>query len=175
MESKEKREYFKLPNKKVNLYTSLMCREGILTQDNKVLLVLLNGFGRSFLDFQSLRKSLHKRHDNLVTLSLDNRFSGRTQVSNDEDASIPTMAEDVLFLVKHFMEKFNFKSFNLLGISMGGMIAQCVAASSPFLNKLILVSTTLGGSLRVYSKEAQSKAFDEHSKESFKERFSKYV
>ena len=175
MEIKEKREYFQLPNQNISLYTSLMYRGDTIEHDKKDLLVLLNGFGRTFLDFQSMRKSLHSFHENLVTLSLDNRFSGKTIVSKDDDASIPSMANDVLMLVNYYLNNFHFKSYDLLGISMGGMIAQSVAASNPFLGNLILVSTTIGGPLRVFSKERPKKDFEELSQDNVQEKFSKYV
>jgi 3-oxoadipate enol-lactonase len=68
---------------------------------------------------------------------LDNRGSGQTKAANDE-FSIPDMATDVAALWNHLQ----LHKTALLGISMGGVIAQCLAEmNAERVDKLILVST----------------------------------
>jgi pimeloyl-ACP methyl ester carboxylesterase len=111
----------------------------------------------------------------LVTLSLDNRGIGQTTIENPGDITLEEMAHDVLELVQRLVEKHGFATWSLLGISMGGMIAQTAAFyasqlqlpspkeqtekgqidnttrfSLPPLSHLFLVSTTAGGDWRVF-------------------------
>jgi pimeloyl-ACP methyl ester carboxylesterase len=60
------------------------------------------------------------------------------------------MAMDAGGLARRAAESLGLSSFTTLGISMGGMIAQVVAARCPGVDGLVLVSTTAGGSGRVW-------------------------
>jgi len=67
---------------------------------------------------------------------------GESRVASlDDPISIDLMAQDTITLVKHL----GIKRFNLLGISMGGRIALCVALNVPSglkLEKLIICSSS---------------------------------
>lgn len=115
----------------------------------KQLLVLVNGYQRTRLDYRALRRRLKGLHPGLATLALDNRGSGETTLDTPE-VSLGQMARDVACLATLFAHKLNLPSYALLGISMGGMISQIVAASNPQLSHLLLVSTTPGGALRTW-------------------------
>jgi pimeloyl-ACP methyl ester carboxylesterase len=70
----------------------------------------------------------------------DNRGIGRTDKSS-EPYTIKTMAEDVIGL----MDYLNIDKTHVLGLSLGGMVAQEIAISYPErVNKLVLGSTFAG-------------------------------
>lgn len=72
---------------------------------------------------------------------LDNRGAGRSDKPRGEQ-TIALMASDVLGLMGHL----DLDRVSLLGVSMGGMIAQEIAATSPHrVEKLILCCTHCGG------------------------------
>ena len=72
----------------------------------------------------------------------DNRGAGRTD-KPDIPYSIKMMTDDTMGL----LDNLDIKQFNLLGISMGGMIAQEIAVTYPErVAKLVLCSTSAGGS-----------------------------
>ncbi|KAB8033352.1 alpha/beta fold hydrolase [Fluviispira multicolorata] len=114
------------------------------------LLILVNGYQRSRLDFRAFRKKIERLSPNTATLSLDNRFCGETIVNDLESLSVQIMARDVCALAAIYCQKLNLNSFSLLGISMGGMIVQTLAAHNENVEKLFLVSTTAGGSGRIW-------------------------
>lgn len=98
------------------------------------VVTLVNGHTRSSKDFRLLAKNLHSR--GFATLSLDNRGSGQTMVSGP--FSFEDMADDIIQLWRHL----GISRSHLLGISMGGMICQRVAAlHSDMVSGLILIST----------------------------------
>ncbi len=75
-------------------------------------------------------------------ITFDNRGAGRTDVSDKEEYSIKMMADDTAGL----MEALGIKKAHVLGISMGGMIAQELAINHPHrVEKLVLASTFCGG------------------------------
>jgi pimeloyl-ACP methyl ester carboxylesterase len=120
----------------------------------QTLLVLINGFQRNKLDFRALRKRLHDACPGLITAALDNRGVGETRTN--ASFTLADMAGDVCSLVNTIHARFGQMDCILLGISMGGMIAQLAAAqllasSNSSLKGLILASTTGGGTLRVRS------------------------
>jgi pimeloyl-ACP methyl ester carboxylesterase len=79
--------------------------------------------------------------DKFKVLVLDNRGAGRTDIS-DREYSIKLFAEDTVGL----MDALNIPRAHVLGISMGGMIAQEVALNYPKrVEKLVLASTFCGG------------------------------
>ncbi|BBH53348.1 alpha/beta fold hydrolase [Fluviispira sanaruensis] len=114
------------------------------------LLILVNGYQRTRQDFRAFRKKIEKLSPNTATLSLDNRFSGETQDSGIDILTVERMARDISALAAVFCKKLNLSTFSLLGISMGGMIVQTLAAHNGKVEKLFLVSTTAGGSGRTW-------------------------
>jgi 3-oxoadipate enol-lactonase len=101
-------------------------------------LTMIRGLGSDLLAWfpQIPELSEHFR-----TVVFDNRGAGRTD-KPDEPYSIKQMAEDVNGL----LDALHIRRTALLGISMGGMIAQEFAINHPEkLNCLILGCTTLGG------------------------------
>jgi pimeloyl-ACP methyl ester carboxylesterase len=118
------------------------------------LFILVNGFQRTRLDFRAFRKKLMLLAPHVATVSLDNRYCGETKVTEDSELTCELMSQDVLAISKLFMEKLNLTNFSLLGISMGGMIAQHLASTMPqhVIQNLFLVSTTCGGVGRTWSR-----------------------
>ena len=119
------------------------------------LLVLINGYQRNRLDFRAFRKKIEKLDSNTATLALDNRYCGQTSVFSTEPLTVLRMARDVLALSAYFCKALNLNEFSLLGISMGGMIAQTLASRNSNIDKLFLVSTTSGGSGRTWPLEVK--------------------
>jgi pimeloyl-ACP methyl ester carboxylesterase len=75
------------------------------------------------------------------TIVFDNRGVGKTD-KPDEAYSVRMFADDTSGLLQHL----NVNTCHVLGISMGGMIAQQLALSYPeLIEKMILCSTTFGG------------------------------
>lgn len=97
-------------------------------------LILIQGFtGGS--DAWGLQVRSFKKH--FQTIVFDNRGAGRSELPK-EPLTIEIMASDVTGL----MDRLGIKQANILGLSMGGMIAQETAISYPGrVKKLILCST----------------------------------
>jgi pimeloyl-ACP methyl ester carboxylesterase len=84
------------------------------------------------------------------TVVFDNRGAGHTEVS-DEEYSIALFAADTAAL----MDAMGVSRAHVLGISMGGMIAQELAISHPEkVQKLVLCSTSCGGNKSILASEA---------------------
>jgi pimeloyl-ACP methyl ester carboxylesterase len=82
---------------------------------------------------------------NFKTIIFDNRGTGRTD-KPDIPYSILMMANDTVGL----MDALNIQKAHILGISMGGFIAQEIAITSPErVEKLVLCSTNCGGSKQI--------------------------
>lgn len=113
------------------------------------LLLLINGFARPRTDFRAFRKRIHAQMDSLVTVALDNRGAGETEGGID-NLSVQDMALDAAFVAQAFASKLGLPKYNVLGISMGGMIAQTLAAQDAQVESLVLVSTTAGGGSRIW-------------------------
>jgi pimeloyl-ACP methyl ester carboxylesterase len=80
------------------------------------------------------------------TIIFDNRGAGRTD-KPDEDYSIKMIADDTVGL----MDALNIEKAHILGLSMGGMIAQELVLNHPEkVEKLILAGTHCGGSRCVF-------------------------
>jgi len=86
---------------------------------------------------------------NFKTVMFDNRGAGRTDQS-DREGTIRLFADDTAGL----MDALKISSAHVLGISMGGMIAQELALKYPEkVEKLILCSTTCGGSKSILASQ----------------------
>jgi 3-oxoadipate enol-lactonase len=97
-------------------------------------LVLIQGFAGGTQAW-GLQVRAFKKYYRVITF--DNRGAGRTGPSK-EPPTIELMAADVIALMDHL----GINKSHILGLSMGGMIAQEIAISYPKrVNKLILCST----------------------------------
>jgi pimeloyl-ACP methyl ester carboxylesterase len=86
---------------------------------------------------------------NFKTIMIDNRGAGRTEVS-DKEYTIRLFADDTAGL----MDALGISRAHVLGISMGGMIAQELALNFPQkVEKLVLCSTFCGGEKAVQPSE----------------------
>lgn len=102
-------------------------------------LIMIMGLGRN-LDWWDPRmtQGLSKKYK---TVMFDNRGAGRTDVS-DRRLTIRQFADDTAGL----MDALAISRAHVLGISMGGMIAQELVLNYPEkVEKLVLCSTTCGG------------------------------
>jgi pimeloyl-ACP methyl ester carboxylesterase len=95
---------------------------------------LINGHARTHLDFKNLSKKLEAA--GFSVLLLDNRGCGKS--FTQEDFTIDDMADDV----ESLWSKLGIQESYLLGISMGGLIAQRIAITSRVPKALVLTSTT---------------------------------
>ena len=96
---------------------------------------LINGYTRDSSDFRTMSRYL-ERHGFRV-LTFDNRGAGQTKTASA--FSLEDICHDINALWKHLGVK---KSF-VLGISMGGMIAQILASLyQEEVQRVVLVSTT---------------------------------
>jgi len=106
-------------------------------------LVMIMGLGRNSESWDPrLVEGLSK---NFKLLMFDNRGAGRTDISNSE-YTIRLLADDTAGL----MNTSGISKAHILGISMGGMIAQELVLNYPKkVAKLVLCSTYSGGSKAV--------------------------
>ncbi len=101
-------------------------------------LLLIMGLGGSRKEWRRLLPALSAEYRVIV---FDNRGVGET-VFTDEPFTIPLMASDA----KAVLEAANVESAHILGMSMGGMIAQEFALNYPEMARsLILTVTNCGG------------------------------
>jgi pimeloyl-ACP methyl ester carboxylesterase len=104
-------------------------------------IVLINGYSRPKEDFYSLARYLNESHS-FGVLCLDNRGSGNSNITLDVEAgsfTLDDLAEDVFDIC----QSNAIKNAEILGISMGGMIALALARNRPdFVKSLHLVSTS---------------------------------
>jgi pimeloyl-ACP methyl ester carboxylesterase len=83
------------------------------------------------------------RHFSLVMPEL--RGSARSD-KPDESYTIEQFAQDVLGVLDHY----DIEHTHVLGASMGGFVAQCLAARAPArVRRLVLVATSLGGQRQI--------------------------
>ncbi len=83
-------------------------------------------------------------------LLFDNRGAGRTVTPEEGEFSIPQMANDTAGL----MEALGIERAHVVGVSMGGMIAQELALRHPEkVDKLVLCVTFCGGANTVYASQ----------------------
>lgn len=96
---------------------------------------LINGHGRTHSDFKQFIRSLNQA--GYRCLSLDNRGVGNTKIH--KEFSLHDIADDIVRL----WQQLNIEQSHILGISMGGVIAQLIAIKyEEKLSSLTLVSTT---------------------------------
>jgi len=110
-------------------------------------LVMIMGLGGN-LDWWDPRM-IQGLSKNFKTIVFDNRGAGRTDVS-DKEYTISLFADDTAGL----MDALRIPSAHVLGISMGGMIAQELALNHPEkVERLVLCSTSCGGERSVLPSE----------------------
>lgn len=101
-------------------------------------LVMIMGLGAN-VDWWT-PEFLEPMKNNFKTIIFDNRDAGRSD-NVDEEYVIKDLASDTI----HLMDALNIDKGNILGISMGGMIAQEIVLNySERVNKLVLASTNCG-------------------------------
>ena len=109
-------------------------------------LVLIRGFGSNADHWNHQVPEFSKQYQTVV---FDNRGIARSDKPN-LPYTMSMMAGDVAGL----MDALSLKKAHLLGLSMGGMIAQCFALEHPDrLNGLVLAGTHCGGSQAVQASE----------------------
>jgi pimeloyl-ACP methyl ester carboxylesterase len=98
-------------------------------------LILISGYGTDQTAGWLFQTPAFKKHYRVITF--DNRGAGKTDKPSGA-YSIKMMADDTVGL----MDYLGIEESHILGISMGGMIAQVIAINYPErINKLILAST----------------------------------
>jgi pimeloyl-ACP methyl ester carboxylesterase len=120
-------------------------------------ILLINGFSAP-LDFWD-PLLLEKLASNHTVITFDNRGIGNT-TSGNKQFSITQFAEDTSGL----MDALKIKKADLMGWSMGGMIAQEVALSNPEkVGKLIIYASICGGNQSVAPSPEVLKIFSNQS------------
>lgn len=105
-------------------------------------LVMIGGWGASMQLFDALRAELDA---DFTVITPNNRGIGQ---STDPGGAytVSAMADDVVSL----MAKLGHERYSVLGISLGGFVAQDLAHRHPEqVDKLILVATSMGGPVHV--------------------------
>jgi pimeloyl-ACP methyl ester carboxylesterase len=109
-------------------------------------ILLINGFGGRLDSWQpELIQKLTKNH---TVITFSNRGVGNT-TAGDKLFTIKQFAQDT----KLFLDAINITKTDVLGSSMGGMIAQELALTSNKIDKLVLVSSHCGQRLAALSEE----------------------
>ena len=104
----------------------------------KEVLLCLSGFGCSNYNYEFLKNLLGK---DFKLILIDNRGMGKSDLAKDHYL-IDDLAQDAILL----MQKLKIESYHVMGISMGGFIAQKMALLAPQnIKSLILGCTTSGG------------------------------
>jgi 3-oxoadipate enol-lactonase len=100
-------------------------------------ILLINGLGSAATSWHRLRPRLAA---DFRVVSFDNRGAGRSEVPR-EPYAFETMATDAVAV----LDAANIESAHVLGLSMGGLIAQQVALAYPSrVRSLVLASTHVG-------------------------------
>ena len=114
-------------------------------QGKGVPLLLIMGLGGTHKEWRRILPSLAAKYR---VIMFNNRGTGET-IASDEPFSIPLMAADA----KAVLDAANVESAHILGMSMGGMIAQEFALNYPEMTRsLILTVTYCGGKESVPAK-----------------------
>lgn len=124
-------------------------------------LVLLMGLGADILAWILQLPACSERYR---TITIDNRDVGRSDYV-DGPYEIADMAADALAVC----DELELESFHLLGLSMGGMIAQEVALAAPERVRTLTLCVTYGGvgeyartRSRLLAAQAMRAPFEEH-------------
>jgi len=116
-------------------------------------LVMINGLGGNLDSWKNYYPLAEEVSRELKLVMFDNRGAGRTDIS-DKEYTIKLFADDTAGL----MNALRISKAHILGISMGGMIAQELVLNYPEkVAKLVLWSTCSGGSNDVQSSQEVSK------------------
>ncbi len=108
-------------------------------------LLLISGLGGTHKDWRRIAPKLAEKYR---VITFDNRGAGDT-IFADEPFTLPLMASDA----KAVLDAANVESAHILGMSMGGMIAQEFALSFHEMTRsLILTVTNCGGGKSVLPK-----------------------
>jgi len=100
------------------------------------VITLINGYTRSSSDFKLMAAYLLEK--GFRVLLIDNRGAGKSE--HEKEFSLVSIIDDILGI----WEKESIQRSHVLGISMGGYIAQLLAISHPqFVSSLCLVSTSM--------------------------------
>ncbi len=127
-------------------------------------LIMIHGLGANTDWWERWVTELSKK---FMTVIFDNRGAGRTDVS-DRRYTIRLFADDTAGL----MDNLGISRAHVLGLSMGGMIAQELVLNYPQkVEKLVLCSTNCGGRKRVPpSKDVMGRLMADRSTLSEKEK-----
>ena len=154
--------------------TKLITRDGVkiayqlIGEQSDIPLVMVMGLSGVKEDWRSLSQNLGKNRQVVV---LDNRGLGESDVAPGP-YSIEAMANDVFAVTN----ELKIKKFDLMGMSMGGMICQHLAVHSPdLIRKLVLMSTSHGGPNQAPMKPESAQAFQVDPKASAFEKTSKIM
>ncbi len=107
------------------------------------LCLLLNGHQRPWTDFRSLMARVSAHLPGCVLVAIDQRGTGGAS-GTTEGLTIRTAAQDAAEVLRQLALRFPACPQSVLGVSMGGMVAQTLPSLGVTLSKLILVSTTPG-------------------------------
>lgn len=99
-------------------------------------LLCLSGFANSNMNFCRLSEELSKKYQLIM---IDNRGMGKSD-SASGPYSFSAIAQDAITV----MDKLGFNQFSVLGISMGGFIAQEIALTAPEKVKTLGLLATKG-------------------------------
>ena len=116
-------------------------------------LVVIQGFTATkemFIEFPD-HVSQQSNRERLI-INVDHRGIGESvlyrnnKIDTNPEITLEDMADDIKYLMDHFtINDTKISKIDLLGMSMGGMVAQVFANRYPqHLRKLILMSTTPG-------------------------------
>lgn len=129
-------------------------------------LVMINGLGGNLDSWKNYHPLVEELSRKLKLVMFDNRGAGRTDIS-EREYTIKLFADDTAGL----MNALGISKAHILGISMGGMIAQELVLNYPEkVSKLVLWSTCSGGSKDVQSSQEVSRKLSAGSELSQEER-----
>ena len=100
-------------------------------------LLLIMGLGGSHKEWRRILLQLAEKYRVII---FDNRGVGET-IASDEPFTIPIMASDA----KAVLDAANVESAHILGMSMGGMIAQEFALAYPEMTRTLTLAVTFCG------------------------------
>lgn len=103
-------------------------------------LLLIMGLGYSSKEWRRLLPFLSEKYQTII---FDNRGTGDTEFLVSEPFTIPNMARDA----KAVLDAAGIESAHILGMSMGGMIAQEFALTYPEKTRSLILTVTNCGSV----------------------------